>query len=107
MARIQLAALAMTALVASACGASTESTSTSSGSWRLLPPGPLSPREQAIAVGIGERVLVVVVSDARPCPPEADCVLPEEPPLNDGAVFDLRTGRWKRINPAPVPMTWA
>lgn len=97
----------MTALVATACSTSTESTTASSGSWALLPAGPLSPREQAVALGIGERVLVVGGSDARPCPPAADCALPEEPPLNDGAVFDVRTGQWQRISPAPVPMTWA
>jgi hypothetical protein len=107
MGRIQLAALAMTALVATACTAPAGSTPASTGSWRLLPPGPLSPREQAIAVGVGGRVLVVGGSDTRPCPPAADCALPEEPPLNDGAVFDVRTGQWQRIGPAPVPMTWA
>src|SRR5262245_17342831 len=57
MARIQLAALVMTALVATACSGSPESTTPSTGSWRLLPAGPLSPREPAIAVGVGERVL--------------------------------------------------
>ena len=69
--------------------------------------GPAEPTQQAIAVGVGQRVLMVGGSDAEPCPPAADCALPEEPPLNDGAVLDVRTRQWQRISPAPVPMTWA
>lgn len=52
-------------------------------------------------------MLVVGGSDAEPCPPAAECALPEQPALNDGALFDARTGLWRRISPAPVPMTWA
>jgi hypothetical protein len=55
-------------------------------------------------VPIGDRVLVVGGSDAPPCPPNADCNLPEQPPLTDGASFDPATGQWTRIAAAPVPL---
>lgn len=79
----------------------------SAGSWEQLPDAPLSSRENAVAVAIGDRALVVGGSDASPCPPGADCVIPEEPSLTDGAVYDSGTGQWQGIADAPVPIEWA
>ena len=43
-------------------------------------------------------------TDARPCPPNADCVLPEVAPLRDGAALDPSNGTWMPIADAPVPL---
>jgi hypothetical protein len=78
-----------------------------SGGWQRLPNPPLSPREAATAVAVGDEVLIMGGSDARPCPPGADCALSDEPPLRDGAALDPAANRWKRIAPAPVGFSWA
>ena len=75
--------------------------------WRALSMSPLSAREGAVGVWTGDEVLIVGGSDARPCPPNAQCPLPETPPLADGAAVNTRTGAWRPIRPAPVPFEWA
>jgi hypothetical protein len=91
-----------------ACGsAESETAQRSSSSWERLPAAPLSPRESAVAVAVGGRAMFVGGSDADPCPPSADCAAPGEPPLRDGAVFDARRQRWKRIADAPVGFSFA
>jgi Kelch motif len=92
------------ALLLSGCGDETAEPPAASDVWTATPQAPLSPREMAVAVTIGDRVLVVGGSNAPPCPPNAECELPEQPPLTDGAMFDLVTGRWTRIAAAPVPL---
>lgn len=77
------------------------------GAWQPILDGPLSPRENAFAIGIGEEVLVVGGSYATPCPPNADCGVPDKPPLADGAIFNSDTGRWRSIAPTPEPIWWA
>jgi hypothetical protein len=77
------------------------------GGWQRLPNPPLSPREAATAVAVGDEALIMGGSDARPCPPGADCVLPREPPRSDGAAFDPEANSWKRIAAAPVGFSWA
>lgn len=51
----------------------------------------------------GEEVLFVGGSRFA-CPPNADCVAPDEPPFAEGAALDPGTGEWRRIAPAPVPV---
>lgn len=72
--------------------------------WRELPPGPLSPRENAHALWVGGELLVMGGSDAPPCPAGADCATTDVPALRDGAALDLATGAWRPIAPAPVPL---
>ena len=55
-------------------------------------------------ISVDGRFLVVGGSDAPPCPPGADCELPEQPPLRDGASFDPATSEWTRIAAAPIPL---
>ncbi|MET0684784.1 MAG: hypothetical protein ABW060_05680 [Solirubrobacteraceae bacterium] len=77
------------------------------GVWERLPDPPLGPREGAVAVPVGGQTLIVGGSDADPCPPNADCAPPSEPPLRDGALYDPRTGAWKRIADAPAGLGFA
>lgn len=69
-------------------------------SWRRLPVAPLSSRDHAVVVGVGDRVLVVGGWEFL-CPPEADCSTPEAALLDDGAVYDLTTDSWSTIAPPP------
>lgn len=68
--------------------------------WRRLPESPLSPRDHAVVVGVGQRVLVVGGWEFL-CPPLADCMTPAAPLFADGAVYDADTDSWRSIAPAP------
>jgi hypothetical protein len=105
-ARAQLLVLLVAAL--GACGpADTEPAYRSSGSWERLPEPPLSPRETALALSIDGEALIMGGSDAEPCPPNAGCVAPTDPPLRDGAAFEPSRRRWERIAHAPVGFSFA
>lgn len=102
------AALFLVALAAVGCAEAPSNASRSStSSWTQVPVSPLSPRYSAHASWVGERVVVLGGFASDPCPPNADCVPPAEPPLSDGASFDPETGTWDRIAEAPVPIGWA
>jgi hypothetical protein len=98
------------ALLAGGCGAAEprlEPRSSGASSWRAVPAGPLSAREGALGLWTGREVVLVGGSDAPPCPPNAECVAPDVPPLADGAAFDPESETWRRIAPSPVPFEWA
>jgi hypothetical protein len=76
-----------------------------SGEWSRLPDGPLSERHAALGVSLDGRFLVLGGWSSPPCLPDADCTLPEDPALRDGATFDPATGTWERIAPAPLPVS--
>jgi hypothetical protein len=102
--------VASAALFLSACGASESAapkTAPDAMVWRALPAGPISPREGALGLWTGREALLIGGSDARPCPPNAECVPPDVPPLADGAAYDPQTGTWRRIADSPVPFEWA
>jgi hypothetical protein len=69
-------------------------------SWRRLPDPPLTPRDHAVVVGVGERMVVVGGWEFL-CPPSADCATPEAPLLDDGAVYDPATDSWTTIASPP------
>lgn len=69
-------------------------------SWRRLPDSPLSPRDHAVVVGVGDRMLVVGGWEFL-CPPNADCSTPEEELLTDGAVYDAATDSWNTTAAPP------
>lgn len=89
-----------------ACGSGTlEAPEPGTGSghgegWTRLPDPPLSPRDHAVTVGVGDRMLVVGGWELL-CPPNADCVTPEDPLLDDGAVYDAGLDHWTPIAAAP------
>jgi hypothetical protein len=101
---------ASAAFFLAACGAD-ESSSPDGGrgsaAWREVPAGPLSPREGALGLWTGGEVFLIGGSDAPPCPPNAECVVPDVPPLADGAAFDPVTREWRGIAEAPLPFEWA
>jgi hypothetical protein len=101
-----LAGLAVTMFVAG-CGTSTERRAGSwATAWERVPDGPLRPRSQAVVVWTGDEVLVVGGED-RPCPPGADCAVPDRQPLGDGAAYHPTTRRWRRIASPPIPFAGA
>jgi hypothetical protein len=71
-----------------------------SDAWRRLPDPPLAPRDHAVVVGIGDRMLVAGGWKFL-CPPSADCSTPEAPLLDDAAVYDAATDAWNTIAPPP------
>jgi hypothetical protein len=101
-------------LAATACGdddtsrtagpATTQTTV--AGEWEQLAPSPLSPRSRSVVVWSGDEILVIG-GDRFVCPPGADCELPADPPLADGAAVDPATGTWRSIAPAPVAFAHA
>jgi hypothetical protein len=69
--------------------------------WEQLSEPPVPPRERTVLVSTGDDVLLVG-GDQFTCPANASCMAPTEPPLADGAAFDVATGTWRPIAPAPV-----
>lgn len=100
---LMLAALLGTA----ACGQSAAPAASAPADWREISSVPLSPREGALGLWTGAEVLLFGGSDARPCPPGADCVTPEESPLRDGAAYHPGTGTWRALAEAPVGIGYA
>lgn len=76
----------------------------SGAGWARLPDAPLSARHGATAVWVDGSLVVFGGRDTDPCPPNADCGLPEEPPLRGGARLDPQTGDWSSIAPLPTPV---
>jgi hypothetical protein len=98
------ALLVAAALGVAACG---DGEPLGAAGWERVDGVPLSPREGALGVRIGAEALLIGGSDAPPCPPTADCEVPDVPALVDGAAFDSRTRTWRRIADAPVPVAEA
>ncbi|MGN6575302.1 MAG: Kelch repeat-containing protein [Nocardioides sp.] len=100
------AALAVTAVLAAGCATSGDASDTLAGSegsseaWTRVADAPLSPRDHAVVIEVGHRMLVVGGWEFL-CPPSADCSTPEGDLLADGAVYDPATDRWVTIAPPP------
>ncbi|MBS3940261.1 MAG: hypothetical protein KG028_04795 [Actinobacteria bacterium] len=75
--------------------------------WTELPDAPITPRHAATAVWANDTLLVFGGRDTAPCPPGADCRLPEQPPLRDGARFDPTDQTWTTIADLPVALGYA
>lgn len=104
----------LTALLVAGCGAGPDPVVTpvpgpagtdgaSDAGWRELPGSPLSPRSGSVLVGVGDTAYVIG-GWTHLCPPTADCVVPTDSGLVDGAAVDLRTGEWRGIEDAPLPL---
>ena len=72
------------------------------GSWVRLPDPPLSGRDDANIVGVGDDVIVFGGTDYL-CPPGADCDLGNSVAFADGAAFDRSSMKWRQIAALPVP----
>ncbi|HEX4471172.1 MAG TPA: hypothetical protein VH085_04335 [Nocardioides sp.] len=79
------------------------------GSWRALPPPPLSPRADPLAVWTGHEV-IFLGGASKPCPPFINCDMPLTPTSEvttfdektDGAAYDVATGTWRRLAGPPT-----
>jgi hypothetical protein len=114
MPRPPVAALAVVLLALTSCGPAAPDPEAEVGprpGWTRLPDHPLSSREgSAIAHVATEdgRDLVVVVGGytGPPCPPNADCEIPEDAMATDGAALDLEAGTWQEIADVPGAVSW-
>jgi hypothetical protein len=88
------------AVVATGCASPSGVGEASAEDWRRLPDAPLSPRDHAVVVGVGDRVLVVGGWELL-CPPSADCTIPDGPLLRDGAVYDAAADTWTAVAAPP------
>ncbi len=95
-------ASALLAAAATGCSAAAdaEQAPEAGPGWRQLPDPPLGPRDDAVVVGLGDRVLVVGGEEFS-CPPNADCTASDDPLFTDGAVYDPATDAWSSIAPPP------
>jgi hypothetical protein len=99
--------LAVVLLLTAACGnpapdpARTQGDVT--GTWQKLSAPPLSPRQGAITAWTGTEALFLGGDTGAPCPPGADCAVPEHD-VRDGAAFDPDRGTWRKTANAPAPL---
>lgn len=75
-----------------------------SGAWSALPESPLTPRYGAHAITVEGKLFILGGTGADPCPPNASCVEPSQPPFTDGASYDPASETWTEIAAAPVPL---
>src|SRR3712207_6366397 len=105
----RLAALVAAAALLSGCAAQPpvltpgETSAHRAGVWSKLPDSPLSARRESVGAWLEDRFVLVGGWSGPPCPPNAGCVEPEDPPHRDGARFDPITAEWQRIADAPIP----
>ncbi len=76
------------------------------GGWVRLPDPPLSGRNEASIVGVGDDVVVFGGTDFL-CPPGADCETGDSVAFADGAAFDRSLKEWRPIADLPVPTVLA
>ncbi|WP_088287078.1 hypothetical protein [Kineosporia sp. A_224] len=101
---------ALSGAVLTACGGADGAPVATAGAqpagWVRLPPSPLSARENAAAVWVGGRVLVLG-GDTTPCPPNASCVAaPAGTAPREAAAYDPGTATWTRIADPPVDVAF-
>ena len=72
------------------------------GGWVRLPDPPLSGRNEASIVGVGDDVIVFGGTDFL-CPPAASCETGDSVAFADGAAFDRSLNEWRPIADLPVP----
>jgi hypothetical protein len=71
------------------------------GAWTRVPDPPLTVRDRPVAAAVGGEAVFVGGYSGPPCPPTADCVVPEHADERDGAAYDPATNTWRRIADAP------
>ena len=76
----------------------------SAGAWTAMAPGPLSPRAAPVMAGWGDAVVVAGGRQELPCGPAASCAGDPRPTERDGAVYDVPSGTWTALPPAPLPL---
>lgn len=103
---MKTAGLLALALLLSACGDPVSSGSTSGaggGDWTPAAAGPLSARYAPLLAWTGEEVLVVGGHTDAPCPPNADCQLPDDN-ARDAAAYDPDSDTWRPVAEPPADL---
>ena len=73
------------------------------GAFTDLPDAPLTARNDAVLATVGDEV-IVFGGDDYTCPPTADCALPDRPPFNDDAAFNVAARTWRPIADEPIQL---
>lgn len=74
-----------------------------SRTWEALPPAPLSPRVDAVAVWTGTEALFLGGQVEYFCPPKTTCDM-EPNPSRDGAAYNPEARTWRGVADAPTPL---
>ena len=99
--RVGLGVLCAVVLGLAGCGQDMPIDLADRGDWVRLPEPPLSGRDGASIVGVGDDVIVFGGTDFL-CPPGADCGLGDSVAFGDGAAFDRSLNEWRPIADLPV-----
>ena len=100
--RIGLGVLCAVVLGLAGCGQDMPIDLAERGAWVRLPDPPLSSRNEANIVSVGDDVIVFGGTDFL-CPPNADCSFGDSVDFADGAAFDRSLNEWRPIADLPVP----
>jgi hypothetical protein len=104
---VKTASLLVTlALALSACGDAASSGSSNSadgGGWTRAEAGPLSARYAPLLAWTGQEVLAIGGHTGTPCPPNADCQLPDDY-ARDAAAYDPEDDIWRPVADAPADL---
>jgi hypothetical protein len=73
------------------------------GDWTRAEQSPLSARYGPLLAWTGEEVLVLGGHTAEPCPPSADCNIPDDV-ARDGAAYHPDTDTWRPLADPPVDL---
>ena len=100
--KLGLGMLAAVVLGLAGCGDDMPIDLADRGGWARLPDPPLSGRNEASIVGVGDDVIVFGGTDFL-CPPNASCETGDSVAFADGAAFDRSSNEWRPIADLPVP----
>ena len=100
--KVGLGMLCVVVLGLAGCGQDVPLDLADRGGWVRLPDPPLSGRNDANIVGVGDDVIVFGGTDFL-CPPGADCDFGDSVAFGDGAAFDRSLNEWRPIAGLPVP----
>ena len=100
--KVGLGILSVVVLGLAGCGQDMPIDLAERGGWARLPDPPLSSRNEANIVGVGDEVIVFGGTDFL-CGPGDDCDFGDSVAYIDGAAFDRSLNEWRPIADLPVP----
>jgi hypothetical protein len=77
--------------------------SATTGTWQRSADLPLTARDPGVLIATDAEVFAIGGDSSRPCPPQADCTMPDHYE-SDGAALNVDTAQWRTIAPAPMPI---